>query len=157
MAVLPEHFDQEKYWLLATRAKYVWFSDSIPRTMEYEYVWCSLAHGMVCWGGRTPAAVNEAEWPGGSRTFSRFLQLLNSPEATIGGMEASIIYGVWKRMNLEWFRPILEKLAAGEVVSYAEANEAYSKAHSGKPLRLFPRLASVDAIDNWLEELEYDY
>ena len=60
-------------------------------------------------------------------------------------------------MNLEWFRPILEKLAAGEVVSYAEANEAYSKAHAGKPLRLYPFLASVAAKNNWLEELDYDY
>ena len=91
MAVFPEHFDQEKYWLLATRAKYVWFSESIPRTMEYEYVWCSIASGKLLWGGRTPAAVNEAEWPGGSCKFCRFLQLLNSPEVTIRGMEASMI------------------------------------------------------------------
>jgi hypothetical protein len=157
MVVLPEHFDQENYWLLATRIHIVrTYSNSELWTKEYEWIWCSNVAKEVFWGGINPNNVNSPQWPGKSWKYADILETF-SLEHHLLSINQKIDREIFAIMNFEWFRPILERLAAGDCVSYSEANEAFAKVHSGKPLRLYPFLAPLDAIDEWLMMQDHEY
>ena len=156
MAVKDEDFDREKYWLLATVSRKVCISGR--ETMEYKLIWCSIPHGMIVFGGRTVEhrVYSGDAWPGASWSFAEFLETLNTREDLVR-WQPSIVHFVWKDLHLEWFRPILGKLALGITVSYDEVNNLHMAANNGKPLRLYPFLAPVAARENWLMEMDYDY
>ncbi len=153
----PEYFDKEKFWLLATLSRKVMIRGK--ERPEYEWSWCSQEHGEIFWMGRTveTGVYSSDRWPGGSWTFREFLETLNTPEKLLPRIP-SFVHHVWKVFHLEWFRPILERLAAGQVVSYVEADKAHREANQGKELRLYPYLAPVPLEERWEEEMvDYDY
>lgn len=162
MTLPPESFDQEKFWLLSTVSRTVKgaFSEPERETDEYEAVWCSLPVGIVFHMGRTHVVgvYSEDRWPGDHWTYRELLDYLDTVEefpsrGTVEGWAKR----VWRELKLDWFRPILEKLAAGEHVSYEEADRAHRAAHDGKSLRLYPFLAPVQLQEQWKTELDYDY
>lgn len=162
MELPPEYYDRDKFWLLATVSRTVKgaFSDPERETGEYEFVWCSQAHKAVFHMGRTHmwGVYSEDRWPGGQWSYQELLDYLDTVEEFPNrGTPEGWAQRVWRELKLEWFRPILERLAAGEHVSYREADEAHRAAHDGKPLRLYPFLAPVQLQEQWKMELDYDY
>ncbi len=150
---LPQHFDRENYWLLATRQD----PPGMPR--DYEVVWCSIPHGEVFAGGRTVGlgVYDMDRWPGASWSHAELIELLAVADPENRATPAGRAQAIWKRMKLDWFRKCLDRLAVGELVTYDEVNRAHLAAHDGKALRLYPHLAPVPVIEEWETEMRYGY
>lgn len=150
---LPNHYDPEKYWLVSS------LREEIGRTgtLLYSLITCSIPDGEIHLIDRTVPCNREGGLPGKRWMFSELRELLATAHFPSLGNLASTARTIWEQHRLEWFRPILEDLAAGKVVTYSEANEFHQAAHAGKSLRLYPFLAPSRIRAEWEKEMRYDY
>lgn len=148
---LPEHFDPDNHWLLAA------VSGMEGNNRYYELAHCSIPQGRLHITHRPIQwEIYHMDWgPGASWTFAELGEILETPPPNANSWEDHA-QKLWKRLRLEWFTPVLQKLAAGESVTHTMVDKAHRDAHEGRALRLYPGLAPGPVKDEWETEMIYD-
>jgi hypothetical protein len=151
MSNIEDYMDGDS-WMISTNREY-----SKPY-WDYYIVIFHASTGVLSWMARKDETgiFTYDVGPGARWTCQEYADLLQTPGEEVWYTAIGKAKIVFKLLQLDWFLPLIQKVAKGESITYEEANDLHVR-RFGKPLRLWPSSAPAGIREEFQRNLDYDY